>query len=961
MHSRGAALQPVAQLTTDREVRRFGVDGTSLVEISLDRAQLRPVVNAPESASEEPVAGTSWLELQVRIEGDDELLRKRVDRQLRRLGARRVTVGSGGRGASKSTKAAKKPVRERFSPMSPSADVIVAYLAQERDRLIAEDIPVRLDRPDALHQMRVATRRLRGALRTFAALFTADVIEPVEAELKWLAGELGAARDAEVLRARLVDAVTLEQAHHLATSAVTRSVDRETRRGQREALAAVIAALDSDRYRALITALDAIVSAPPTTKKAQRSARKQLRRPVADAYSRVHKALAHADKQPAGSRARGPATRGSQGGQARAVRRRGGDPRLRQGGQGLRRGDGAPAGRAGRTSRPGRDPGAAARAGAGRDAGGRLRARPTARAAGRAASRCRVRAHSSGHRRGEEVASRLAHLSGVDALERGPLAPPERTLVDILDATAAAFPDEPAIDDGHAVVTYAELLTRIQEVARRLDAAGVGRGDRVGIRMPSGSADLYVAVLGTLAAGAAYVPVDADDPRERANLVFQTARVSAVLTGDLDLRRTGLSPNPPVSRGVVGPSVDDDAWIIFTSGSTGTPKGVAVTHRSAAAFVDAEARLFLQERPLGPGDRVLAGLSVAFDASCEEMWLAWRHGGCLVPAPRALVRSGMDLAPWLVDREISVVSTVPTLASLWPPASLDAVRLLIFGGEACPPELVDRLAVGEREVWNTYGPTEATVVACGARVTPGETVRIGLPLDGWDLAVVDRDGQRVGPGDVGELIIGGVGLARYLDETLNQQRFAPMTSLGWERAYRSGDLVRADPEGLVFLGRADDQVKVGGRRIELGEIDAALLGLDGVGAAATAVRTTAAGNRILVGYVAWRARARARSRGAAIAALRDIASRSLVPLLAPVDDIPTRTRARSTATPCPWPLAVGRRPRTTRPRPTCPGRPRGSRGLWARGPRHRRGRTEGRLLRRGRRQPRRRAAGLGPA
>ena len=94
---------------------------------------------------------------------------------------------------------------------------------------------------------------------------------------------------------------------------------------------------------------------------------------------------------------------------------------------------------------------------------------------------------------------------------------------------------------------------------------------------------------------------------------------------------------------------DDDAWIIFTSGSTGMPKGVAVTHRNAAAFVDAEARMFLRDNPIGPGDRVLAGLSVAFDASCEEMWLAWRHGACLVPAPRALVRSGMDLGAWLVD------------------------------------------------------------------------------------------------------------------------------------------------------------------------------------------------------------------------------------------------------------------------------------------------------------------------
>ena len=179
--------------------------------------------------------------------------------------------------------------------------------------------------------------------------------------------------------------------------------------------------------------------------------------------------------------------------------------------------------------------------------------------------------------------------------------------------------------------------------------------------------------------------------------------------------------------------------MIFTSGSTGTPKGVAVQHRSAAAFVDAEARLFLQDDPVGPQDRVLAGLSVAFDASCEEMWLAWRHGACLVPAPRALVRTGMDLGPWLISHGITVVSTVPTLAALWPVESLESVRLLIFGGEACPPDLAERLAVDGREVWNTYGPTEATVVACAARLGIPGPVRIGLPLDGWDLAVVGQE------------------------------------------------------------------------------------------------------------------------------------------------------------------------------------------------------------------------------
>ena len=519
---------------------------------------------------------------------------------------------------------------------------------------------------------------------------------------------------------------------------------------------------------------------------------------------------------------------------------------------------------------------------------------------------CAMSSTSVMSRRGRHRAQAvtLIHDGHVSTLERALNSPRERTLVEVLRWTAASYPEEPAVDDGHVVLTYRDLMSAVGAVAGRLAAGGVAPGDRVGVRMPSGSVDLYVAILGVLAAGAAYVPVDADDPQERADLVFAAAGVAAVLGEDNDLQISGdvprsasRTPGEPCE-----PLPDDDAWIIFTSGSTGAPKGVAVTHRSAAAFVDAEARLFVKDAPLGPGDRVLAGLSVAFDASCEEMWLAWRHGACLVPAPRALVRSGMDLAPWMVDRAISVVSTVPTLASLWPPDTLSAVRLLIFGGEACPPELVERLAVGEREVWNTYGPTEATVVACAARLYAGTPVRIGVPLDGWDLAVVDKEGSRVVDGEVGELIIGGVGLARYLDERMSAQRFAPMPSLGWDRAYRSGDLVRAEPEGLVFVGRADDQVKVGGRRIELGEVDAALLGLDGIAGAAAAVRTTAAGNRVLVGYVTL-AQGAVLDRQAAVSILRTSLPAALVPLLAVVDDIPTRTSGKVDREGLPWPLA----------------------------------------------------------
>ncbi len=479
-----------------------------------------------------------------------------------------------------------------------------------------------------------------------------------------------------------------------------------------------------------------------------------------------------------------------------------------------------------------------------------------------------------------------------DVLGSTALAPPPRTLVDILHATAALHPDAPALDDGTSVLSYRELLAEVTAVAGRLAARGVRRGDRVGVRLPSGANRLYVTILAVLAGGAAYVPVDADDPDERAALVFGEAGVALVVDADSDLGAGAGDAFEP-------PKPDDDAWVIFTSGSTGVPKGVAVGQRSAAAFVDAEAGLFLADAPIGPGDRVLAGLSVAFDASCEEMWLAWRNGACLVPAPRSLVRSGVDLGAWLVTQRISVVSTVPTLAALWPQESLDAVRLLIFGGEACPPELAERLTDDGREVWNTYGPTEATVVACAALLGENEPVRIGLPLDGWELAVVDANDNPVPAGEVGQLIIGGVGLARYLDPDKDAEKYAPMPSLGWARAYRSGDLVRLDPAGLLFVGRADDQVKVGGRRIELGEVDDALLRLPGVAGAAAAVRRTPAGSPLLVGYVV---ADDAFDPPAAARHLRTVLPAALVPALAVVGELPTRTSGKVDRDALPWPL-----------------------------------------------------------
>ncbi|ATV80043.1 Mycosubtilin synthase subunit B [Corynebacterium pseudotuberculosis] len=473
-------------------------------------------------------------------------------------------------------------------------------------------------------------------------------------------------------------------------------------------------------------------------------------------------------------------------------------------------------------------------------------------------------------------------------------APAPRTLYDIFLQTATTFPEVAAIDDG-TVITYHELSERVHAGAQQLHAAGVGPGSRIGVRMASGHSELYIAILSILAAGAAYVPVDADDPDERAELVFGEADIQGFYN---DHGFHSLQEADPITAAV--PALEDTAWIIFTSGSTGKPKGVAVSHRSAAAFVDAESQLFLQDAPLGPDDRVLAGLSVAFDASCEEMWLAWAHGACLVPAPRSLVRSGMDLGPWLIRRDITVVSTVPTLAGLWPTEALESVRLLILGGEACSTELVEKLSASEREVWNTYGPTEATVVACAALLSPHRPVSIGFPLAGWDLAVVDAQGAPVKNGEIGELVIGGVGLARYLDPQKDAEKYT--AELGWSRAYRSGDHVKLTEEGLIFVGRVDDQVKIGGRRIELGEVDAHLAALPNVRQSTVVVQKTGAGDSVLVGYLSLTDETLEFDHHHARNVLSNAMPAALVPRLCVLAELPTTTSGKVDKRALPWPI-----------------------------------------------------------
>jgi CHAD domain-containing protein len=311
IHTRGAALVPVLRLSTKRTESPVGQNGSVLAQIADDRvvAERLAPTDRDDSSVPETVAPQAWRELEVElVDGDRDLL-EQVDRQLRRRGATRSASRSklarglgrpAGAGKTDPGKNAPTGKTRKLSGKSPAGDVLVDYLAAEVAQVADNDLAVRLDLPESIHRMRVATRRLRGALRTFRGLLEPGAVKPLERELKWLAGELGAARDAEVLRDRLAAQLTAERSARRATSTTTRAVEREMVQAQRGALSGVQAALDSERYQLLVTALDELVGTPPLTDRAARPARKELRGPVRRAAGKVDAAIARAASTPAG-------------------------------------------------------------------------------------------------------------------------------------------------------------------------------------------------------------------------------------------------------------------------------------------------------------------------------------------------------------------------------------------------------------------------------------------------------------------------------------------------------------------------------------------------------------------------------------------------------------------------------------------------------------------------------------
>ena len=433
---------------------------------------------------------------------------------------------------------------------------------------------------------------------------------------------------------------------------------------------------------------------------------------------------------------------------------------------------------------------------------------------------------------------------------RADLLQPE-VLADLFEATARQYPDSTALVCGEQSLSYAALNDRADTVATHLLSAGVRPGDILGLWLPRGL-DLLVMQLGIAKTGAAWLPLDADTPVERIQVCLDDAQAKGLVSCEALAPKLAGSPHTvwtaerlsqpvaqPLRRSGVLP--EHPAYVIYTSGSTGRPKGIAIHQGSICHFLRSEnTQLGVQH-----GDRVYQGFSVAFDMSFEEIWISYLAGATIWIAPKEVTTDAESLPGVLTANGITVLHAVPTLLALFN-EDVPSRRIVNLGGEMCPPALVERWARPGRRVFNTYGPTEATVSASLAELHAGEPVTIGRPLPNYSLLVIgpSTDGQLtlLPRGEVGELCITGPGVALgYLGRpALTAEKFLPnpwAESPQDARLYRTGDLARIDTDGQVqCLGRTDDQVKIRGFRVELGEIESALADQAGVAAAAVVLR-----------------------------------------------------------------------------------------------------------------------------
>jgi amino acid adenylation domain-containing protein len=438
---------------------------------------------------------------------------------------------------------------------------------------------------------------------------------------------------------------------------------------------------------------------------------------------------------------------------------------------------------------------------------------------------------------------------------------------ELFAARAATQPDAIAVSGADETLTYGELERRANQLAHRLRALGVDRDRPAGLCLER-SAALVVGALGILKTGSAYVALDPSHPKERLGFMLRDSRANVLVTSGtvaaeldtvetavvaLDTGRAELELEPTVAP-VSGHPAGDLAYVIYTSGSTGAPKGVLVEHASLRNLIFWHRHAFA----ITAADRATQIASPGFDAAVWELW-PYLTAGASVHVPTDEVRANpVALRDWLVSERISV-SFLPTalaeavLTLDWP-AEL-SLRYLLTGGDTLhrhpPPGL-------SFAVVNNYGPTEGTVVATSGLVSPSlnppGAPSIGKPIANVQAYVVDDQLNPVPVGTAGELLIGGDGVARgYLNRpALTDEKFIadPFAGKPGARLYRTGDLARQRSDGEIeFLGRVDDQVKIHGHRVELGEISATLHRHSAVRSSVVVVGAHGSGERRLIAYV----------------------------------------------------------------------------------------------------------------
>ncbi len=443
--------------------------------------------------------------------------------------------------------------------------------------------------------------------------------------------------------------------------------------------------------------------------------------------------------------------------------------------------------------------------------------------------------------------------------------PEGETLHGLFERQAAQRPDAVAVEMEGLRLTYAELDARANRLARHLRKLGVGPETLVGLSMER-SLDMLTGLLGILKSGGAYVPLDPEYPKERLAYMIESSGLSVLLTQEklLETIPTGAANVIAVDR--EWPSIEAEdasplqggaeaeglAYVIYTSGSTGKPKGVQIPHAAVVNFL----RSMTRTPGLTADDTLFAVTTLSFDIAGLELYLPLVNGAKVVLVSRDTAQAGEQLAEAISKAGTTVMQATPAtwrllLAAGW---TGDPGLRILCGGEALPRDLAEPILEKSGELWNVYGPTEATIWSTLLKVEKDGPISIGRPIDNTQVYLMTRQLETGPVGVPGELHIGGAGLSRgYRGQpAMTAERFIPDPCSGvpGARLYKTGDLARWLPDGtLEFLGRIDHQVKVRGYRIELGEIEAALAQHPALRQTVAIVREDTPGRRRIVAYM----------------------------------------------------------------------------------------------------------------